>query len=137
MTHVAFKDYSKYLRVPYLDKGRDTRGWDCYGLYRFLLAEFHGILLPSYTDQYGSAESGEVCELIARVRPVGWAMVPTGEARQADAVVLRIGGMPWHCGYVIEPGIMLHARKGCGTAMESYTSRLWNKRLEGIYRCKL
>jgi len=135
----VFKDFSKYLKVPYLDKGRDLRGWDCYGLYRFVLGQRLGIMLPSYDDAYSSANDAAAAAAAARrIVPAGWVLLgPDDTPREGDGVVFRIGGEPWHCGYVIEPGIMLHARKGCGTVLESYTGILWNKRLEGTYRCKL
>lgn len=139
MNHVPSREsFRQYLKVPFKDKGRDTQGWDCYGLYRFVLAERLGVLVPSYADEYSSAgDAAPVADALARLRPAGWLAVPLGEARDGDGVVFRIAGEPWHCGYVIEPGIMLHARKGCGTVIESYTSIVWRKRLEGIYRCKL
>jgi len=137
MNLVLSRDYSKYLRVPYLDKGRDLRGWDCYGLYRWLLAEYHGISLPSYTEVYDSADSAETCgAALALHRPSHTSPVPFGDEREGDGIVFCIGGVPWHCGYVISPGIMLHARKGCDTAIERYTATQWIRRIEGIYRCK-
>lgn len=136
MTREASKDFSKYLRVPFLDKGRDLNGWDCFGLYRYLLAELHGIVLPSYTEVYSGAAAEDAPVAIALWLPRCWVRVPPHEARQGDGIVFCIGGVPWHCGYVIEPGKMLHARKGCDTAIESYTSALWRSRTEGIYRCK-
>lgn len=137
MNPEASKAFSEYLRVPFVDKGRNLQGWDCFGLYRFVLAERHGILLPSYTAAYDSAADASSARALMRYYPNHWAPVAPGEAREGDGVVFCIGGEPWHCGYVIEPGIMLHTRKGCGTAIENYTRLTWQKRFEGIYRCKL
>lgn len=129
--------FRHYLQVPFLSRGRDLLGWDCYGLYRWLLGERHGIWLPSYSDQYrDDADGPAISAAIGAYRPAGWAEVPRGEVRQGDGIVLCIAGLPWHCGYVIEPGIMLHARRGAGTVIERYETPLWEKRLEGFYRCK-
>lgn len=138
MNREASRDcFRSYLAVPFVSKGRDLTGWDCYGLYRWVLAERHGIALPSYADAYSSdTDAPGIARAMGAYRPVGWVEVQPGEVREGDGVVLRIAGMPWHCGYVIEPGLMLHARRGVGTCIESYTSRLWEKRLEGTYRCK-
>lgn len=124
------------MRVPYLDKGRDLRGWDCYGLYRWLVHEYFGIALPSYVEEYASAESEEVNTAFTVNRPTVTEPVAAGDEREGDVVVFCIGGVPWHCGYVIASGTMLHARKGCDTVIEQYRTLQWNKRIEGIYRCK-
>lgn len=136
MTPVISKGFSKYLRVPYLNMGRDMLGWDCYGLCRFLLAERLGLLVPSYADAYTDAER-DACAALAGRHGAGWRPIPQGDEREGDVVVFNVGGSPTHCGYVIERGIMLHALRGVGTAIESYTGRVWCKRVEGIYRCKL
>lgn len=138
MTPVVSRDsFRQYLRVPFLSRGRTLLGWDCYGLYRYMLAYRHGILLPTYTDIYASDEDAAgIAAAMGEYKPRGWAEVAPGEVQQGDGLVLRIAGVPWHCGYVIEPGIMLHARRGAGTVIEPYTTRLWEKRLEGFYRCK-
>lgn len=138
MTPVASRDcFKSYLRVPFKSRGRDLLGWDCYGLYRFVLAERFGIAIPSYADDYtDDGDRAGIGRAIEAYRPLGWVEVQGDEAREGDAVVLRIAGVPWHCGYVIEPGIMLHTRRGAGTCIERYTAPLWAKRIEGTYRCK-
>ena len=136
MSPVPSREFSKYLRVPYLDKGRDLKGWDCYGLYRWVLAERHGVLVPSYSDDYASAEDADtVGAALARYRPGVARPVPLGDECEGDGIVFCIGGVPWHCGYVISPGIMLHARRGCDTAIERYYAPQWVRRIEGIYKC--
>jgi cell wall-associated NlpC family hydrolase len=132
----TLKEFSKYLAVPYADKGRTLEGWDCYGLYRYLQAERHGIELPSWDDSYTSAEDGPAVAASMGERLGSWVAVPLGSEQEGDGIVFRLGGIPWHCGYVIEPGIMLHALQGRMTAIERYNSHLWQKRIEGIYRWK-
>lgn len=137
MTSAVSQEFSKYVGVPYVDKGRDPTGWDCYGCYRFVLAERHQILLASWADTYASAtdKASVVATAHARLRSPEWGdRVALGDEREGDAVVLLLGGVPLHCGYVIEPGIMLHALQGRMTCIERYTAPLWNKRIEGIYR---
>jgi len=108
-------------------------GWDCFGLYRFVLAEQFGIMLPSYADEYPTAkDAASVRAAIVRHRP---AAVAAGAEREGDGVVFNVGRY-LHCGYVIEPGMMLHAFFGRNTCMEAYTGPLWIKRIEGFYRCK-
>lgn len=137
MNLAPFKEYSKYLRVPYVNKGRDLAGWDCYGLYRWLVHERFGILLPSYSEEYQDAVlDPAVGVAFSTYRPTVTEPVLAGTEQEGDGIVFLIEGVPWHCGYVMTPGTMLHARRGCGTVFERYTAPQWNKRIEGIYRCK-
>ncbi len=129
----AFKGFSRYLRVPYLNRGRDLAGWDCYGLCRFVLAERFGVLVPSYVETYQDAEQDAAMALAQR-HADGWQ--PVQQPQEGDIVVFNVSGVPTHCGYVMQAGIMLHALRGVGTAIEAYTATTWRKRVEGIYRCK-
>jgi len=136
MSPAPSRDYfRRFLKVPFASRGRDLRGWDCYGLYRYVLHDRFGIAIPSYAETYiDTGDEAGISSAIKTYRHVGWDEVQ--DPREGDAIVLRIAGVPWHCGYVIEPGIMLHAKRGAGTCIERYTTPIWEKRLEGFYRCK-
>lgn len=137
MSHVLSQEFSKYLSVPYADKGRDITGWDCYGLYRYVLHERTGVLVPSYSEAYYTEASP------LRDRSVGDA-IQAATARQwvpatgdtGDAIVLRVAGYPIHCGFVIEPGLMLHCLRRRGTTIERYDTTVWKQRVEGFYKWK-
>lgn len=128
-------DYRKYLSVPYVPRGRDTSGWDCYGLYRFMLAEHHGVQADSYAEQYAGppckATDRAISLTLLRNLP-SWRRVEV--ATHGCAVVFNIAGQPLHCGYVTDqPDTMLHAMQGRGTCIERFDSLNWQKRIEGIY----
>lgn len=129
MSRERFKVYSKYVGVPYVDRGRDISGWDCYGLYAYVLAEVMGKQVPSYAGTYATADDASQ----ALEQRGEWSRV-TDEPREGDGVVFLLRGVPMHCGYVITPGYMLHALKGRDTAIERYDTMAWNKRIEGFYR---
>jgi cell wall-associated NlpC family hydrolase len=128
------KVYSRYLGTPYLDKGRTVDGWDCYGLYVFLLNEMFGLKVNPYNELYTSADADP--EVIAAFlnEKRKWHRVEVGHAKEGDGIVFNLAGQPMHCGYVIERGVMLHALKGRGTCIERYDTSGWNRRIEGIYR---
>lgn len=130
------REYSSFLGINYFDKGRDPfvqPGWDCYGLYRYLAGERTGVWLPTYTDTYlHGADAATVAPAMAA--RYEWQAVPLGSEREGDGIVFTIGGEPLHCGYIVEPGRMLHVLKGRETCFERYTAPMWKNRIEGIYR---
>jgi probable lipoprotein NlpC len=134
MSQERLKAYSKYVGVPYVSKGRTPAGWDCYGLYLYVVAEMLAVEVPSYSDEYASAENKDAVADAMRAYTAKWRPVPAGQEAEGDGVVFYIGGLPVHCGYVIERGTMLHALRGRGTVIERYTGLAWNKRTEGFYR---
>jgi probable lipoprotein NlpC len=128
--------YSKYVGVPYKDHGRDTRGWDCYGLYAHVLREAKGIVVPSYSFTYSSSEAdNEVIRALSNALPT-WVRVEPGTEEEGDGIVFNLAGRPLHCGYIIEPGVMLHTLRGRETCIERYDTASWNRRIEGMYKWK-
>jgi cell wall-associated NlpC family hydrolase len=126
----------KALAVPFVDKGRDYTGWDCYGVvYRFFM-DVRGINLPSYSSDYtdtgDSAESRqELSDLIASKKG-RWELVQKPEPM--DVVLFTLGGQPIHVGLVIDKKSFLHCERKVGTVVESLNSIAWKKRTEGVYR---
>lgn len=54
-----------YIGVPFLERGRDRAGCDCWGLVRLVLAERFGVAVPSYAGDYATiADHGRLSELI-------------------------------------------------------------------------
>lgn len=130
---------AKYIGVPYRHQGRDLKGWDCYGLYRHVLYEQHGIPLASYADEYPRVRDKTtdlaISEALLRHSVDGnWQRVPLGDEHEGYGIVFNVFGQPLHCGYIIEPNRMLHCLKGRGTCVERYDSPAWIKRIEGIYK---
>jgi probable lipoprotein NlpC len=130
----GFTKYGKYIGVPYADRGRDMTGWDCFGLYCYVLAEVMGKQVRSYDHTYQTADSREQVASAIRMHAGEWQRVALGDEREGDGVVFLLGGQPLHCGYVLAPGTMLHCLKGRETCIERYDSFAWNRRIEGIYK---
>jgi cell wall-associated NlpC family hydrolase len=126
--------YSRFVGVPYLDKGRSPSGWDCYGLYCYVMREVHGVTVPSHSDSYSTAELDQSVAAAFDAGRHGWRSVAPGDEQEGDGVVFNLAGRPLHCGLVIEPGTMLHALKGRDTVIERYRTLAWQKRIEGFYR---
>lgn len=128
------RDWAKYIGVPYKERGRDRDGWDCLGLTRIVLRDEIGFEIPSFDEHYAQAYDAEQTQRIARGEAaLRGESVALGDERTFDVILFK--GLPLHCGVVIEPGFMLHVRRGgVGTCKESYLSRIWREKIDGFWR---
>jgi cell wall-associated NlpC family hydrolase len=122
-----------YIGIPYADKGRSPDGADCWGLVRLVQAHF-GNYVPSYADQYFSAdESAEVDAIIQGEKP-RWEKVT--RPNEGDVVLFAMGRNESHAGVHVEGTKFLHmAREDCAK-IEDYNSPVWARRFRGFYRWK-
>jgi cell wall-associated NlpC family hydrolase len=125
---------SEYVGIPWVPKGRDRSGLDCWGLLRLVMAERYGVPLPAFTDA-DPAEREEIAALlIGNIPKTGWTLIDP-PAREGDGVVFRLLGGPWHVGVALDAETFLHASEGVGSvAMERFDSYRWARRIWGIYR---
>jgi len=119
------------LRVPFVDKGRDFKGWDCWGCVRCGLRDVGGLFLPSYDDYSSTADFEQMNQLVNLARP-RWIKVEN--PKPLDVALFNVGGRATHVGLVIDKKNALHAEQKIGTFIESFKGLMWGKRLEGIYR---
>lgn len=139
MSHPNFPlsfDNTFYSEIPYLSNGRTKEGVDCWGLACLFYQHEFSILLPSYTDEYSSAEERKEVSAAINKHRGSWEEIPCGEESFGDIIILRLMGYPLHIGLVIAPQTMLHTLKGCGTIIERYDSRMWKNRIFGFVRHK-
>lgn len=124
----------RYIGLPFLERGRDRGGLDCWGLVRLVMAEQFGRALPSFADGYKAvARAADVADVFGRVLPL-WDPVPAGGEEAGDVVVLRLRGAPMHVGMVLGDRQMLHVERGIDSAIESYAGPRWAERVYGFYR---
>lgn len=129
-----------YLDIPFRDNGRDRTGVDCYGLVRLVYHDRLGIDLPSYAEQYETAnDTKEILRLIQGSVGSSWHEVPMTDAQPYDGVMFRIAGQPTHCGVVVNPPWFLHTIKRLHgkpgkTWCERWDALLWRRRVLGAVR---
>lgn len=122
------------IGVPFLKKGRDMSGWDCWGAVRFGLLNGFGVEVPSFTEDYTTSDDRESVSALITRESIDWPEVPLSEAQPGDVLILRVLGQPWHCGLVVEPPYFIHAGRSVGTVRTRWDSLLWEKRILGVHR---
>lgn len=124
----------QYVGLPFLARGRDKAGVDCWGLVRLVQAEQYGVELPSYdnnyVDPFDSAEANEAIA-IGTAQPE-WRRVY--DVLPGDVLVFQVAGVVCHVGLYIGDGRFLHVRVGTDSAVERLASQAWQHRLKGVYR---
>lgn len=119
------------LPVPFVEKGRDFSGWDCYGLVHCAYREIYGVELPAYLEYDSTREYEQLRSLIATAKPL-W--TPVKDCQVGDVALFTISGQPIHVALVVDRRNALHAESKLGTFLEPIRGVVWGKRLEGIYR---
>lgn len=127
----------RYVGTPFVDKGRDEQGCDCYGLLWLVSLRERGIELPRYDDRYVTgADRREIDALIAGEKS-DWVETPAGAEQPFDAVLMRDGRSESHVGIVVGRGLMLHVAITHAARIERYRSPMWKHRIVGFYRYRL
>lgn len=124
--------YNKYIGIPYKDNGRDTNGFDCWGLVRYIYKEQYDIDLPSFELEYvGASDRDTTTELLATKREK-WNKVEF--PKEGDVVLFRILGLESHVGIYLGNSKFIHAKERHNVVIESLDSISWRSRVAGYYR---
>jgi cell wall-associated NlpC family hydrolase len=127
--------FDRFVGIPYADKGRTIDGCDCWGLLRIVYRHFVIAELPSYSDQYVTAEDRVALARLIANELDPWEEIEPGSERSLDAVLMREGRFPRHVGIVTEPGKLLHVSSdGICSVIERYRDGQLKNRVVGFYR---
>lgn len=127
-------NFVNYVGLPWLERGRDCTGIDCWGLLALFYRDVFGIDLPSFSDDYQTvADHAAVADLM-NGNMSAWREVEAGTERFGDGVLMSIGGAPAHVGIVVKPGLVLHIERGTGSIIESYYGARLKRRVLGFFR---
>jgi cell wall-associated NlpC family hydrolase len=126
--------------IPWLDKGRDRAGCDCWGYVRLIYAEQLGIDLPSFSERYVTAlDRNAVADSMDEEIEAHWRPVE-GEPRKVFDVVLLDTPEGKHVGVYLgnERGDewFTHSMEGIGSCRSRLGDAIWRGRLEAVYRWK-
>lgn len=122
---------NNYIGIPFKYKGRTEEGLDCWGLARLIYKNEYNITLPSFSTEYEDSDVNRIEELIAQYKE-GWESVdaPT----EGTAVLFRVMGHESHIGVAVSSTHFIHAREGYDSAIESFESPYWKRRIVGHFK---
>lgn len=128
--------WNEYVGVPFLERGRNLDGVDCWGLVQLILQEQFAIKVPDLLDEYYTTGDAEHNQQIVLNQEAEWRAdwQQVSEAKEGDIVVLRVNGLPVHVGLVIQPGMFIHCWRKANTTIESYRSAHWTNRVDSFWR---
>ena len=122
---------NNYIGIPFKYKGRTEDGLDCWGLARLIYKNEYGITLPSFSSDYEDNDVNRIEELIAQYKE-GWE--PIDSPSEGTAVLFRIMGHESHIGVAVSSTHFIHAREGYDSAIESFESPYWKRRIVGHFK---
>lgn len=125
---------NKYVKIPFVDKGRALEGADCWGLVRIIYQQELGIELPMLNGYEDTYDRKNIKDIISN-ECARWERVELGEEKPFDVVVFRMLGTAMHIGLVVKPGWMVHCQRTSNTTHNDYLNESeWKCRIEGFYR---
>lgn len=120
----------KYLGVPYLHKGRDIKGLDCWGLVIAVYKEVGVGVLD--LDNYSKNWSFEGGNLFIENYYKEWQK--HGSPVFLDVILFsNCKGVPYHAGIYLSRGKFIHGSKA-GVVISRLDDDKFYSRIEGIYR---
>ena len=114
----------------YVENGRGTDGYDCYGLV-LRLGELYNVPLPFpvYGSDYHS-RNDVANDYRHSFEKVDFPVF-------GDIIAIRIGKYVTHVGWMIDNYRFLHTTEKTGTVITRVDSPKYANRIEGYYRCKM
>jgi cell wall-associated NlpC family hydrolase len=125
--------FDRFVGLAYADKGRGP-AYDCWGLLWAVMRDLRGVRLPSYSDQYVTADDRVALARLIANELDPWDEIAAGAEQAFDAVLMREGKFPRHIGVVTEPGRLLHVSSGETSMIERYREGPLKHRVVGFYR---
>jgi len=123
---------SAYVGVPFVERGRDRDGADCYGLLRIVYEDVFRIILPSYSEDYVTTQDREAISALIDGGKDCWRPVDAPEP--GDVVLLALAGRPCHLGIAASGDMVLHTDRKSGAVIEPLNSPRLRRRVLGFLR---
>lgn len=127
---------SPFIGIPYLNRGSNFQGCDCWGLVWLFNLEILGRLIPRYDGYEDSGDSLTMKDYIAD-RWGAWEVVQHADLKIGDVLAIRLSNKAaTHCGVYADRGKMLHTLSGRMSCLESVEDGFWKNAIVRIGRWK-
>jgi len=124
---------SKYLGIPYKNKGRDLKGLDCYGLVIMIYRDLGFELLDYW--QYAQDWYKSKKDLINENYKLQWEKVEFPEIY--DIVVMKLkSSIPNHCAVYLGNYKVIHVYENSDVHIDDLTLPQWKSKIYGCFRFK-
>ena len=123
----------QYIGIPWVKKGYDYDGCDCWGLAVLFYKNEFGIELPTFDNVYYNGSHEELHEGFSKARPEEL-FHRVEEGQLGDVIVFYLRGYPIHVGLWINDSQFLHCRQGSKSCLSRFSQYNWKEKIEGIYR---
>lgn len=122
------------LGVPFRHGGRDPKGWDCWGMVKWVYQTNKGATLFDL-DNYTPEWKAEGKNLLIENYHKDWQKV--SDPKPLDVILFRMrNGLVSHCGILLSHNRCLHCLSVAGTIISNLNTGALQKRIEGYYRLK-
>jgi len=118
----------KYIGIPFEYQGSSFEGADCYGLVHLVYKEEFGIKLPSFVYSNKPTEMELWTLFMEEITGSRW--TPSYEAKLGSIIILKLKGLPIHCGLVLDHTRMLHTMDFTHSCIEDFHRPQWKNRVE-------
>jgi len=125
---------TKYIGIPYVIRGEDFSGADCWGLCRLFARHELGLIFPQYMYDIGTNIEEAMQHIKYEQHNLGQRWIRTYEPELGDLCLFRIQSQEVHCGIHLDKKEFLHSLKGRTSAIESFSHVNWTHRYQGSYK---
>ena len=126
-----------FIGIPWVARGVDFDGADCWGLIRLAAHHLYGLDFPAYFYSERDLLTEAAALIEHETRGPHWNPIYEGQRLAPGMVhIFRIAGFKTHCGLCLGGNEFLHSLPGHESAIEDLTGIQWRQRRTGTYEWK-
>jgi len=123
----------KYLDIPFVEKGREFSGCDCWGLVVLFFKTEFGINIEDHSAEYKDVHDLQSIAGISAKEKDRWIKVE-GNPQRGDVAEICWGRNNYHVGIVPTAGYLLHIEEGTTARIVPLRSERIKRRIINFWR---